>query len=36
MIKKRYIKLVELVLHMLDQVGLKVRKYQSRNQMRLH
>jgi hypothetical protein len=27
---------VELVLHMLDQVGLKVRKHQSRSQMRLH
>jgi hypothetical protein len=26
---------VELVLHMLDQVGLKVQKYQSRSQMRL-
>jgi hypothetical protein len=30
---KRYIKLVELVPHMLDQVGLKVQKYQSRSQM---
>jgi hypothetical protein len=27
--------LVELVPHMLDQVGLKVRKHQSRSQMRL-
>jgi hypothetical protein len=26
---------VELVLHMLDQVGLKVQKYQSKSQMRL-
>jgi hypothetical protein len=30
-----YIKLVELVSHMLDQVGLKVQKYQSRSQMRI-
>jgi hypothetical protein len=30
-----YIKLVELVPHILDQVRLKVQKYQSKSQMRL-
>jgi hypothetical protein len=30
-----YIKLVEFVPHMLDQVRLKVQKHQSRSQMRL-
>jgi hypothetical protein len=32
---ERYIKLVELVPHMLHQVRLKIQKYQFRRQMRL-
>jgi hypothetical protein len=30
---ERYIKLVKLVPHMFDQIGLKVQKYQSRSQI---